>query len=337
MATINDICKITGFSKATVSRAINETGQVKESTRQVIQAAMQQLNFRPNLLAQALANKSGNSIGLVVSDFDGAYFGHLLKNAALIADQTNKQLIVTDGHNEPEREKQAIYSLVDRRCSVLIVYSRHMPESDMLAIQQEIGLPIIFLGRALPFNSGYSFCFDNEHATKQSMNYLLSLGHTKIAYFGPQALTPSGMVRMKTYQEMLLKWGIEYQEHWYQRSGYNIAEGYQAAQQYLAHGGGCSALFAASDSIAYGAMQAFREAGLLLPNDMSIASIDDEDLSAYISPSLTTYRFPLTEMVHHAMAIALKLMDGGEVAFESKVFKGELKIRSSAMSCVQSS
>ncbi|MGL5334803.1 MAG: LacI family DNA-binding transcriptional regulator [Enterovibrio sp.] len=335
MATINDICKITGFSKATVSRAINETGQVKESTRKVIHAAMQQLNFRPNSLAQALANKSSNSIGLVLSDFDGAYFGHLLKNAALIADQTNKQLIVTDGHNEPEREKQAIYSLVDRRCSVLIVYSRHMSESDMLAIQHEIGLPIIFLGRVLPFNSGYSFCFDNEHATKQSMNYLLSLGHTKIAYFGPPAQTPTGIVRMKTYQEMLLKWGIEYQESWYQSSGYKIAEGYQAAKQYLANGGGCSALFAASDSIAFGAMQAFREAGLLLPDDMSIASIDDEDLSAYMSPSLTTYRFPLAQMVHHAMAIALKLMDGGGVEFESKVFRGELQIRASGIACLK--
>lgn len=337
MATINDICKITGFSKATVSRAINETGQVKESTREIIHAAMQQLNFRPNALAQALANKSGNSIGLVLSDFDGAYFGHLLKNAALVAEQTNKQLIVTDGHNEPEREKQAIYSLVDRRCSVLIVYTRHMTESDMLAIQQEIGLPIIFIGRALPSHCGYSMCFDNEHATKQAMSHLLSLGHTRIAYFGPPAVTPTGIIRMNTYRKMLLEWDIEYQAHWYQCSSYNIAEGYRAAKQYLTKGGGCSALFAASDSIAFGAMQAFREAGLLLPGDMSIASIDDEDLSAYVSPSLTSYRFPLTDMVHHAMAIALKLMDGNDVPFESKVFQGELKIRASVITCITQS
>ncbi|MGL4734503.1 MAG: LacI family DNA-binding transcriptional regulator [Enterovibrio sp.] len=333
MATINDICRITGFSKATVSRAINETGQVKESTRKVIHAAMQQLNFRPNLLAQALANKSGNSIGLVLSDFDGSYFGHLLKNAALVAEQTNKQLIVTDGHNEPEREKQAIYSLVDRRCSVLIVYTRHMPESDMLAIQQEIGLPIIFLGRALPLNSGYSVCFDNKHATLQAMEHLLSLGHSKIAYFGPPAVTPSGIVRMETYREMLQQSGVEYHEEWYQCSTYSIADGYHAAKRYLAQGTQCSALFAASDSIAFGAMQAFREAGLSLPNDMSIASIDDEELSAYMSPSLTSYRFPLAEMVHHAMAKALKLMDGESVPFESKVFRGALNIRSSAVAC----
>ncbi|MGL4475502.1 MAG: substrate-binding domain-containing protein, partial [Shewanella sp.] len=102
-------------------------------------------------------------------------------------------------------------------------------------------------------------------------------------------------------------------------------------------GGGCSALFAASDSIAFGAMQAFREAGLLLPGDMSIASIDDEDLSAYVSPSLTSYRFPLTDMVHHAMAIALKLMDGNDVPFESKVFQGELKIRASGITCITQS
>ena len=331
MATINDICKMTGFSKATVSRAINDTGQVKESTRKAILDAMERLNFRPNSLAQALANKSGHSIGLVLSDFDGSYFGHVLKSAAQVAEKTSKQLIVTDGHHEPEREKQAIYSLVDRRCSVLIVYTRHMSEEDILAIQHEVALPIIFMGRALPAHSCYSISLDNRQAARQSLGHLLALGHRKIAYFGPQPVTPTASIRMETYQTLLAQQGAIPEDHWYQCSNYSIAGGYQAAKRYLASGAGCSALFAACDAIAFGAMQAFREAGLTLPKDMSISSIDDEEISAYISPTLTTYHQPMNQMIYYAMDLALNLMDGKSTPFESRVFQGELKVRLSAI------
>lgn len=331
MATINDVCKTTGFSKATVSRAINGTGQVKESTRQAIFAAMERLNFRPNSLAQALASKTGNSIGLVLSDFDGNYFGQLLKSASRVADETGKQLLVTDGHHQAVREKQAIYSLVDRRCDVLIVYSRDMSKQEMIAVQQEVGLPIIYLGRTLPPGTGYSVSFDKRQAAWLPMNHLLSLGHRKIAYFGPPSLTPTGIARMRIYREMLVQQGIEFQEDWYQCCQFRLEEGYEAARRFLASGATCTALFAACDTIAVGAMHAFSEAGLSLPRDMSIASIDDESLAAYLSPSLTSAYLPVNDMIQYAMTIALRLMEGVAVPFESKVFQGELRTRQSAI------
>lgn len=331
MATINDVCKMTGVSKATVSRAINGTGQVKESTRQAIFAAMEQLNFRPNMLAQALASKTGNSIGLVLSDFDGNYFGQLLKSASRVADETGKQLIVTDGHNRAEREKQAIYSLVDRRCDVLIVYTREMSKQEMIAVQQEVGLPIIYLGRTLPPGTGYSVSFDKNQAAWLPMNHLLSLGHRNIAYFGPPSLTPTGIARMGTYREMLAERGIVFQEEWYQSCQFGLEDGYKAAQRFLASGARCSALFAASDTIAIGAMHAFKEAGLSLPRNMSVASIDDEELALYQTPSLTSAYLPVNDMIQHAMTIALKLMEGIAVPLEPKVFQGELRVRQSTM------
>lgn len=104
MATMLDVSRHAGVSKATVSRVLNGTGQVKESTRQKVFTAMQALDYRPNLLARSLANRTSNSIGLVVSTFDGFYFGSLLRRASRQAEFHNKQLIVTDGHDTPERE-----------------------------------------------------------------------------------------------------------------------------------------------------------------------------------------------------------------------------------------
>lgn len=331
MATINDVCKLTGVSKATVSRAINGTGQVKESTRQSIFAAMEELNFRPNSLAQALACKTGDSIGLVISNFEGNYFGQLLKSVTSVSDEAGKQLIVTDGHDTAEREIQAIYALMDRRCDVLIVYSRNMSKQEMIAVQQEVGRPIIYLGRTLPAGSGYSVNLNKKQAAWLPMNHLLSLGHRNIAYFGPATHTPTGIARMSTYREMLATQGIKFQDEWYQCCGFSLDEGYAAAKRFLASGAKCSALFAASDSIAFGAMHAFCEAGLTLPTDLSIASIDDEKLAAFVTPSLTSACLPMNDMIQHAMTIALKLMEGESVPLESKVFQGELKVRRSTI------
>ena len=104
MTTMLDVSRHAGVSKATVSRVLNGTGQVKESTRQKVFKAMQALDYRPNFLARSLANRTSNSIGLVVSTFDGFYFGRLLQQASRQTESHGKQLIVTDGHDTPERE-----------------------------------------------------------------------------------------------------------------------------------------------------------------------------------------------------------------------------------------
>ena len=98
MATMLDVSIRAGVSKATVSRVLNGTGQVKESTRQQVFKAMEELGYRPNFLARSLANRTSNSIGLVVSTFDGFYFGRLLQQASRQTEAWGKQLIVTDGH-----------------------------------------------------------------------------------------------------------------------------------------------------------------------------------------------------------------------------------------------
>ncbi len=103
MATMLDVSIRAGVSKATVSRVLNGTGQVKESTRQQVFKAMEELGYRPNFLARSLANQTSNSIGLVVSTFDGFYFGRLLQQASRQTEAWGKQLIVTDGHDTPER------------------------------------------------------------------------------------------------------------------------------------------------------------------------------------------------------------------------------------------
>ena len=134
MITMLDVSIRAGVSKATVSRVLNGTGQVKKSTRDAVFKAMDDLGYRPNFLAQSLANKSSNSIGLVVSNFDGPYFGRLLRKAAKLIEASGKHLIVTDGHDTPEDELQAVQLLADRRCDAIILYTRFMSEPTLMKL-----------------------------------------------------------------------------------------------------------------------------------------------------------------------------------------------------------
>lgn len=119
---------------------------------------MEELGYRPNFLARSLANQTSNSIGLVVSTFDGFYFGRLLQQASRQTEAWGKQLIVTDGHDTPEREEEAVQMLADRQCDAIILYTRHMSEKAIMSLINSIAMPLVVINRdvARPANAACS-------------------------------------------------------------------------------------------------------------------------------------------------------------------------------------
>jgi len=329
MATINDVCKLAGVSKATVSRVINGKGQVKESTRQVVFEAMAQLHFKPNSLARALANNSSNSIGLILSTFNGNYFGELLKQAATLAEQAGKQLFVTDGHNDPKREIEAIDSLVDRRCDVIVLYSRHLSEQDFIDIKQRISIPIVIINRHLQDSSCHAVCFDQEHAARLAVNQLLDMNHKQIACITSPLNASSGVLRLKGYQDALAQHNIPQNSDLIVEGQNLIASGYDACKKLLRSGVTFTAIFAGNDDMAIGAIKALTEAGLKIPEDVSIIGIDNDTIGSFITPTLSTVAMPIAEITSTAIKMALDLASGKEVEGGTKEFQGKLIVRDS--------
>lgn len=329
MATINDVCKLVGVSKATVSRAINAKGQVKESTRKAVFAAMQELGFKPNRLAQALATNSSNSIGLVVSNFDGNYFGALLKQAAKAVEDAGKQLIVTDGHDDPQREIAAIDSLVDRRCDAIVLYSRSLSEQDFTDLKQRISVPIVVINRQLKEKAAHAVSFDQYHAAQLAVNHLLDLNHQQIACITSPLNSATGQMRLKGYLNALAERGIVVNQQIIIEGSNRINSGYLACKNILATGEAFSALFAGNDNMAIGAIKALFEAGLKVPDDVSVIAIDNETVSAFLSPSLSTVELPIVNITDTAMQIALDLAKGKAVEAGCKLFQGKLIVRDS--------
>lgn len=329
MTTIMDVCKLAGVSKATVSRVINGTGQVKESTRKIVHEAMESLQYRPNALAQALASNKSNCIGMILSTFDGSYFGALLKEATNVAHEAGMQLVVTDGRNNSESEIEAVNSFVDTRCDVIVLYSRTLSQQDFIDLQARVAIPIVVINRNLQNNSSHAVCFDQQYAAQLAMKHLIELQHKRIACITLSLKTETGLLRLKAYQKTLVEAGLDESPELIIEGDSGLESGYQCCKQLLNSGVTFSAIFTCNDDMAIGAMRALREADIKVPEQCSVIGIDNEPFAEYTQPPLSSVDLPITAIAHQAMQMALSLANGEKVAPGTREFKGKLVLRNS--------
>lgn len=330
MITMLDVSIRAGVSKATVSRVLNGTGQVKKSTREAVFKAMDELGYRPNFLAQSLANKSSNSIGLVVSNFDGPYFGRLLRQAAKQIEASGKHLVVTDGHDTPEDELQAVQLLADRRCDAIILYTRFTDEAALMALFERLPVPLMVINRDLPQARERCVFFEQQQAAFDAVNYLIAQGHRDIACITGPIDTPTAQARLAGYRQALAHHQIAFDPARVAHGDSSVPSGYHGCKTLLATNAAFSALFASNDDMAIGAMKALCQAGKRLPQDVSIFGFDDEPSAAYLQPALSTVYLPIDMMIEAAIAQALRLLNGEEVQ-PLTPFTGELKLRESVV------
>lgn len=328
MITMLDVSRRAGVSKATVSRVLNGTGQVKESTRQKVLKAMQALDYRPNFLARSLANRTSNSIGLVVSTFDGFYFGRLLQQASRQTESHGKQLIVTDGHDTPEREQEAVQMLADRQCDAIILYTRYMSEKAILALADSITMPLIIINRDVSLARERAIFFEQEDAAFQAVDYLISQGHREIACITVPGHTPTGKSRLMGYRKALEKNGIDWDPAKVKYGDSSMTRGYDACNELLQEGVTFSALFACNDDMALGASKALHQAGLNIPQDVSLFGFDDAPSAKWLEPGLSTVYLPIDTMITTAIDQAIRMVNGEEIE-PIPPFTGTLVLRDS--------
>ncbi|RLM08797.1 LacI family DNA-binding transcriptional regulator [Gibbsiella quercinecans] len=330
MITMLDVALRAGVSKATVSRVLNGTGQVKKSTRDAVFKAMDELGYRPNFLAQSLANKSSNSIGLVVSNFDGPYFGRLLRQAAKQVEASGKHLIVTDGHDSPEDERQAVQLLADRRCDAIILYTRFMSEPALMALLNTLPVPLMIINRDLPQARERCVFFEQQRAAFNAVDYLIRQGHREIACITGPIATPTAQARLAGYRQALQQQRLPYNEQLIAHGDSSVPSGYHGCRELLARKVAFSALFASNDDMAIGAMKALNEAGKRLPQEVSLFGFDDEPSAAYLHPALSTVYLPIDAMIEAAITQAFRLINH-EKTQPLTPFTGELRLRDSVV------
>ncbi len=329
MATINDVCRVAGVSKATVSRVLNNSAQVKTATRDIVLAAMKELGYQPNTLAQALATNTSNSIGLVLPEFQSSYFGSVLHHAGQGAQQAGKKLLVIRSKNSAEGEWETVETIANQRCDAILLYSRHLSEQELVDLQQKISLPLIILNRQLHAETLSSYGLEQTQLADLAMDHLIDLGHRNIACITSPLKSETGRLRFQAYKQHLDNSNISSHPHWIVEGDNTLESGYKAAQVLLQTGDKFSAIFACNDDMAIGAIRALHDHGIRVPQDISVIGIDNEPAAAYAIPSLSTVSLPIIKLTQDATALAIALGNKKQTGSSHQAYKGELIARES--------
>lgn len=315
MITMLDVAKRAGVSKATVSRVLSGQNYVSKTVRDRVMAAVEEMGYRPNLLARNLATNRSHSIGLMVPNtlYHGPFFSELLFQVATLTEQLGSQLVLADGKHNAEQERAAINFLVDSRCDAVIIYPRYLSVEDIDEMIPNIRKPLIVLNRRLNKFPQYSVCADHEKDTYDAVNYLIKSGHREIAFIKGMGSSHTGRSRLNGYLSALTKNQIEHHDSLILEGSWTNESGRRAAQELISRDVSFTAIVASNDDMAIGAANAIYSAGKQIPEDVSLLSFDDIPVASFFIPALTTVHVPVAEMVSSALMQLSQMLDGEQV------------------------
>ncbi|MDU2940064.1 MAG: LacI family DNA-binding transcriptional regulator [Enterobacteriaceae bacterium] len=330
MATMLEVAKRAGVSKATVSRVLTGNGYVSQETKDRVFQAIEESGYRPNLLARSLATKSTQTIGLVVTNtlYHGVYFSELLFHAARMTEDKGRRLILADGKHSADEEREAIQYLLDLRCDAIIIYPRFLSVDEMDDIIQSHSQPIMVINRRLRRNRSHCVWSDQKASSFHAVSHLIAQGHRDIAFITGSLDSPTGIERLAGYKEALGQNNIAVRNALIVEGKWTPATGAAGVETLLARQVPFSALVASNDDMATGAMKQLHQQGIRVPEQVSVLGFDDTALAPYLIPSLSSVKIPVTEMIKETISRLIFMLDGGEFNYQ-QIFPGELIVRDS--------
>jgi len=305
MATIYEVSNLAGVSLATVSRVINNNTRVSDKTRQKVIDAMDKLGYRPNSIAQSLASNCSNSVGILVSELNGAFFGQMMAGIESELRAAGKHVIITTGHSDEEKEKEGIEFLISRNCDALIVHVEGLSDDYLIELAKG-STPIFFMSRTVNTIEKNCISLDNELGGYLATKTMLENGHKSIAYIAGPQVKPDAKARFIGHKKALKEYGIPFDNELYYEGNFCETGGNDGLKHFLDKGLNFTSLVCANDEMASGAMTYAREHGISLPEDLSVIGFDNIIFSRHIYPKLTTIDNPVGEMGHMAAKLVLK-------------------------------
>jgi LacI family transcriptional regulator len=329
MANIYEVAELAGVSLATVSRVINPNGsaRVSEKTREKVLAAMKQLGYQPNSIAQSLATRSSNAVGVLVSELHGPFFGAMLSAIERTLKAAGKFVLVAAGHSKEEQEREAIRFFVSRNCDALIVHVERLPDKFLIEHDHNT-TPLVVMNRKVRGLAEHCFSLNNELGGYLATRSLLAHKHKRIAYVSGPLDWGDAKQRLAGHKRALAEAGVKFDERLLVEGDYHEAGGQAALDALFATNLPFTAVVCANDEMAAGAMAAAHERGLDLPRELSIVGFDDAPISRYVYPKLTTIHYPIAEMGRMAARWVLKNVYEQELDVQ-QVFEPKLVERDS--------
>lgn len=331
---IRDIAKVTGVSATTVSRTINNSGYVKEETRQKILKVIKENGYTPSAIARSLTRQSTSNIGVIIPDLENIFFANVIRGISEIAEQNNYNILLFDTKEDYRIEHRFLKTLKEQRLNGIIITP--ISEIDMLTREYLIdlnksGVPVVLVDRDLrdtPFDGVFS---DNVQGAFDGVELLIQKGHKKIAIItGPETSRP-GKERFEGYKQAMEKYHIPIQKEYIKKGNFRISQAYELTQDLLRLKEPPTAIFTSNNLTTLGCLKGLSERDYRVGKDIALVGFDDIEVLSFINFKLTVIDREVADMGRKAMGILLeRLKDNGQ-SFEKKcvIQSTELCVRGS--------
>jgi LacI family transcriptional regulator len=317
----------------TVSRVINNKGDVNPETRQRVLEIIHELSYRPSAIARSLATQETRTIGLVIPDVSNPFFADITRGIENLAYAQGYHVFLCNIQEDPQRELAVIQSLEEKRVDGLILCSSRL-EEDLLRELLERLPPTVLINRRLQALNGddpyQSVILDDERGGWIATQHLLGRGHQRIGFLSGPPSAYSGQGRRKAYLAAMQAAGIPPDPGWIVHCLPSVDGGYEAACRLLADHPELTALFCYNDLVAVGALQACAELGRIVPDDLAVVGHDNIPLAALVSPTLTTCDVQRYDLGARAVEALIERMRECPVGCQQIILQPELVIRHSA-------
>jgi DNA-binding LacI/PurR family transcriptional regulator len=332
--TIKDIAEVAGVSHTTVSRALRGNPRISAVTIRRIQLIAEELGYVPNNVARGLKTSRSQVLGVIVRRIVDPFFSEVLQGIEDVLHEAGYSLFLAASLQDPEREREIIQAMGERRVDGVIACSTQIWPGNLRHLDR-FRVPLVLINnQSIDEPNIQSVYHDDAYGSRQLMQHLLGLGHTSIACIGNARGGRTNAERIQGYQEALVQAGLDLDPN-YVAIGTNGQPdgGVQGMKALLTLAERPTAVVCYNDMMAIGAIQAVQQAGLHVPDDVSITGFDNIELAAYVTPPLTTFHQPKYELGREAAIMMLRVLTDKVAIIRSTpevvMLRGELTVRDS--------
>ncbi|NKE04411.1 LacI family DNA-binding transcriptional regulator [Mesobacillus selenatarsenatis] len=318
--TIKDVAKHANVSIATVSRVLNGQSGYSKATEEKVLHAIKELEYQPNAIARGLISKKSNTVGILFPEVSSQFSSKILRGVEEAAHRLGSSVIVCNTASHGQRTMKYLQLLSEKRVDGILFVSERITEEYYKTLDS-MKIPVVLISTEsyqypLPFVK-----VDDKHAAFTATDYLLKMGHSKIGMLsGNKDDLIAGQPRIDGFKQALVQSGLPINEKRIIHSqGFSFKDGFTGLPKLLEQSPDLTAIFAASDALALGAISAAYKLGVKIPDQLSIIGYDNLPIAEMAIPPLTTVAQPLEEMGMVAAEMLFSMMDQGGKRVESRI------------------
>jgi LacI family transcriptional regulator len=328
-ATLKDVAALAKVSRATAARALNSYGYVGGETAEKVRKAAEQLGYRGNRLAQALRSGQLPIVGCILGDIQNPFFARIAHDIESVARQADHNLLIGSSEEQVEQEKSLLSSLQSLSIRGFIVAPTSSDDSGHLQALIDDGVPLVLIDRAVENIDCDSVVVDNEGGARKAVEYLISMGHRRIALLQDDTRIFTSRERFNGYRNALTANGIALNEQLISVSQSTVERAIDVTIRMFSRKNPPTALFTVDSLMTQGALLAFRSMGITIPHDVSLIGFDDFNLATFTDPQITVVSQPVSDIGVAAARILLGRLSGRITARQNLRFETKLIVRGS--------